>query len=350
MNRLNRITPPDRSAEKRAGEKWNSIAKPLHGLGLMEEQIIKIAGITGSESIVLDKRCAVIMCADNGIVCEGVTQSDSSVTAAAAKAIAEGTSSINCLARVFDADVFAVDMGMCSDVRCEKLISRRIADGTGNIAAGRAMSVSQVERALSAAMDIVRDLKGDGYKIIVSGEMGIGNTSTASAIASVLLDLPVQSVTGRGAGLDDEGLRRKCNAINRAIEINKPDRSEPLELLAKLGGSDIAGMTGLFLGGAVYRVPIVIDGFISAVSAALAVQLAPLAGEYILCSHVSKEPAGKMILDLMGLKPIITAEMHLGEGTGGIMLLPLLDGALSVYDNAHRFEDMNMERYVDFNC
>lgn len=350
MNRLKQIEPIDHEAKKRAQEKWNSIAKPLHGLGLLEDQVIKIAGIIGSENIILDKRCVVIICGDNGVVCEGVSQTDSSVTAAAAKAISEGMSIINCLARAFNSDVTTVDMGMCRDVLSEKLINCKIAYGTENIAAGPAMSTSQAERAISAGIDIVRSLKQKGYKIIVSGEMGIGNTTTASAIASVMLDIPAQKATGRGAGLDNEGLKRKINAINRAIEINDPDRSKPTQLLAKLGGYDIAGMTGLFLGGAVYHVPIVIDGFISAVSAALAAEIAPLAKEYMLCSHVSKEPAGMMMLDLIDLKPVITAEMHLGEGTGGIMLLPLLDGALAVYDQAHRFDDLHIERYVEFEC
>ncbi len=350
MHRIEQIVLPDEKARKRAQAKWDGIAKPLHSLGMLEEAIIRIAGITGSEDVRLDRRCVVDMCADNGVVCEGVTQTDSSVTAVVARAMAEGTSNINALADCYQADVIPVDIGMNTDVWSSRLIRRKIAYGTGNIAKGAAMTVPQAEAAVAAGMDMVRDCKAKGYKIIVTGEMGIGNTTTSSAIASVLLDLPVPEVTGRGAGLDRAGLERKIAVIERAISVNRPDRTRPLELLAALGGYDIAGMTGLFLGGGVYRVPIVIDGFISAVSAALACGLNPIAREYMLCSHVSKEPAGIKMLDYIGQKPLLTAEMCLGEGTGGIMLLPLLDGALSVYNSLHRFESLPIEKYKELTC
>lgn len=347
MDRCKLILPPDLRAAQRAQSRWNSIAKPLHSLGLLEEAVIKIAGITGDDHVVLGKRCVVDLCADNGVVCEGVTQSDSSVTAIVAKAMAEGTSNINRMAQAFRADVIPIDIGISGDVEVKNLVDRKIAYGTQNIAVGAAMSIAQAERAISVGIDVVRDCKEKGYKIIVTGEMGIGNTTTSSAIASVLLGMPPDSVTGRGAGLDDEGFKRKINVIRHAIEVNCPDRSKPVELISKLGGYDIAGMAGLFLGGAIYHVPIVIDGFISAVSAALACEINPLAREYMLCSHVSNEPAGIKMLEYLGLKPLITAELHLGEGTGGILLLPMLDGALSVYHSAHRFDDLSMERYVE---
>lgn len=350
MNRIDRIAPPNEAAKKHAQAKWNGIAKPLHSLGMLEEAIIRIAGIIGSEDILLDKRCVVDMCADNGVVCEGVTQTDSSVTAVVAKAMAEGTSNINVLADCYHADVIPVDIGMKADVESPNLICQKIAYGTENIAKGAAMTVSQAEAAITVGMDIVRDCKAKGYKIIVTGEMGIGNTTTSSAIASVLLNLPVWEVTGRGAGLDRKGLNQKIDVISQAIAVNCPDRTKPVELLARLGGYDIAGMTGLFLGGGVYHVPIVIDGFISAVSAALACELNPLAKEYMMCSHVSKEPAGIKMLNYIGLKPLLTAEMCLGEGTGGIMLLPLLDGALSVYNSQHRFASLPIEEYKEFTC
>lgn len=347
MDRLKAIVPLDYNAMEKAQEKWNSIAKPLNSLGLLEKTIVKIAGITENESISLDRRCVVDMCADNGVVREGVTQTGSEVTGIVARAMAEGSSNINLIAQTFNADVIPIDIGMSSDISAKNLLYRKIAYGTENIAVGAAMSISQAERAISAGIDAVRDLKRDGFKIIVTGEMGIGNTTTSSALAAVLLEESPDRVTGRGAGLDSAGLKRKIAVIERAISVNKPDKKQPLDLLAKLGGYDIAGMTGLFLGGAVYRIPIVIDGFISAVSAALAVGINPLAKEYMLCSHVSKEPAGIKMLEYIGLKPLITAEMCLGEGTGGVMLLPLLDGALALYNSVHKFENLPMERYVE---
>lgn len=348
MKRINEITLPDNDAKKRAAERWNSVAKPLHSLGLLEDAVIKIAGIAGSENVELDKRCAVVMCADHGVVAEGVTQTGSSVTAIVAAAMAEGRSNINRIAESFNAEVIPIDIGIASDIEIDGLINKKIAYGTKNIALGAAMTVGQAERAIETGMDAVLECKKKGCKIIVTGEMGIGNTTPSSAIAAALLGLPAVEVTGAGAGLDSAGLRRKIAAVERALAVNAPEKSKPIELLAKLGGFDIGGMTGIFLGGAVYGIPIVIDGFISAVSAALACEIAPAAREYMLCSHVSGEPAAAKILEYIGLEPMITAKMRLGEGTGGAMLLPLLDGALAVYRSAHRFDELPMERYVDY--
>ncbi len=347
MERLKLIKPCDGTAMERARQRWNSIAKPLKSLGLLEDALIKIAGITANENISLDKRCVVVMCADNGVVCEGVTQSRHDVTRIVAQTMAEGTSNVNLIARTFGADVFPIDIGINAQTRIPNLIDRKISYGTQNIAVSAAMSLSQAVRAICVGIDAVRDLSERDYKIIVTGEMGIGNTTTASAIAAVVLDMDPEFVTGRGAGLDSAGLSRKISVIKRAISVNNPDKNKPVELLAKLGGYDIAGMTGLFLGGAIYRIPIVIDGFISAVAAALAVEICPMVREYMLCSHVSKEPAGIKMLEYIGMRPIITAEMCLGEGTGGMLLLPLIDGALSVYNSSHSFENLQIERYVE---
>lgn len=348
MNRIKNISGLDVKAMQKSHEHWNSIAKPLNSLGILERYIMQIAGIIGNPNVKLNKRCAVIMCADNGVVCEGVTQTGSDVTAIVANAVAEGTSNISRMAQTFNADVIAVDMGIKSDIKNDKVINRKIAYGTKNIARESAMTLQQAEQAISYGIDIVRDLKNKGTDIIVTGEMGIGNTTTSSAVTSVLLGVSPELVTGKGSGLDEVRFRHKIEVVKKATEINSPDRNNPLEVLSKLGGFDIAGMTGLFLGGAVYHVPVIIDGVISAISALLAYRINPESRDFMLCSHVSKEPAGKMILDEIGLKPIINAELCLGEGTGGILLLPMLDGALSVYNSAHKFENLPMERYVEF--
>ena len=347
MDRIKLISPADKEAGKRAALKWNSIAKPLHSLGMLEDDIIKLAEIFGSENFSLDKRCAVVMCADNGVVCEGVTQTDSSVTAVVAKAIANGTSNINLMANACSADVFAVDIGIKGKLTADGLIDRKIADGTGNIAVGPAMSRQQAERALAVGMDMVRDLKEKGYKLIVTGEMGIGNTTTASAAASVLLGLSPEEVTGRGAGLDDNGLARKINVIKKSIEINKPAPDDAVDIISKVGGYDISGMTGLFLGGAVYHIPIVTDGFISAVSAALAAMICPVSKEYMLCSHVSKEPAGRKMLEYLGFEAPVNAGLCLGEGTGGVLLMPMIDAAMAVYNSSHSFDNLSIEKYKE---
>lgn len=345
MNQIQLIEKPDRQAYLDARAHWNSIAKPLGSLGRLESMIQKIAAVQGSADVDISKRSAVVFCADHGIVEEGVTQCGSEVTAVCAKAIAEGTSNVNAIADAFHTDVLAVDIGMKTDADTEKIIRRKTVYGTADFTKAPAMTEAQMSAAIITGMDLVRDLKASGAKIIVSGEMGIGNTTPASAIASVLLRQPPETVTGRGSGLTDEGLRRKINVIRRGIALHQPSADRPLHLLQTLGGLEIAGMSGLFLGGAVSRIPVIIDGVISAAAAAVAYQLNPLCADYMLASHCSGEPAANGLLNMMHLKPVIDAEMRLGEGTGGLMLLPLLDGALAVYRHAHTFDEENIERY-----
>ncbi len=325
---------------------WDSIAKPLGGLGELEEAVQKIASVRRTADVDLSNRCVVIFCADNGVTAEGVTQSDSSVTALCAEAIANGTSSINQLADAYRAEVLVVDAGMKETVPNERILSRKIARGTGNIAAGPAMTRAEAERSVQLGIDVMAELKQRSVQIAVSGEMGIGNTTTAAAVSSVLLGLSPRKVTGRGAGLDSARLERKIAVIEKAVRINEPSPDDPLDILAKIGGFDIGAMAGLFLGGGIYGIPVIIDGMISAAAALLAYRLAPAVKAYMLASHQSKEPAGRLLLAEIGLKPVIDAGMHLGEGTGAVLLLPLLDGALAVYRGAHRFDDIGLERYV----
>lgn len=347
MYRINKIKRPDNEIYIAAKARWDSVAKPLGSLGLLEDYIQKIAAIQKSTDVDLSNRRVVVMCSDNGVTAEKVTQSDSSVTAVCAKAIADGTSNINKLAEVFGASVTAVDIGVERNVNSPKILNRKISYGTKNIAVEAAMTKEQAEKSICLGIDIMRELKNEGVNIVVTGEMGIGNTTTSAAIASVLLDVQPSIVTGRGAGLDSAGLERKIAVIEKAIAKNAPEATDPIELISKLGGFDIGGMTGLFLGGAIYGIPVIIDGVISAVAALLAKKINPISVEYMLASHVSSEPAGKMLLEKIGLKPLINAEMRLGEGTGGIMLLPLLDGALAVYNHSHKFDEIGIERYVE---
>ena len=337
-----KISPLDEEAGKRAKERWDSIAKPLGSLGDFEDIIIKIAKIRHTENIRLKDRCVIVMCADNGVVCEGVTQTDSSVTAVCTDEIVRGNSSVNIIAKYANASVIAVDMGVIGKTAA---CDRKIANGTANMAVGAAMTRGDAEKAVMTGIEIMREQKRSGTDIVVTGEMGIGNTTTSSAVSSVFLGLPPSSVTGRGAGLDDERLAHKIDVIERAIKINRPDPGDPIDVLAKVGGFDIAGMTGLFLGGAECGIPVVIDGVISAAAALAAVRIEPDCSRYMLASHVSAEPVGKMLLDAIGVKPVITAGMRLGEGTGGLMLLPLLDCALGVYNEAHTFDGISIERY-----
>ena len=336
------IALPDESAGARAKERWDSIAKPLGSLGLLEDAVVKIAKIQRTENVHISKRCAVVMCADNGVVCEGVTQSDSSVTAMCADEMVRGCSSVNIIARSVNGDVLTVDIGVAGKTSA---LDRKIAAGTRNMAVGAAMSREEAERAVMTGIGIMREQKRAGTDIVVTGEMGIGNTTASAAITSVMLGLPPGEVTGRGAGLDDTRLAHKIKGIERAIAVNDPDPHDALDVLAKVGGFDIAGMAGLFIGGAETGIPVVIDGAISAAAALIAERLVPGCKDYMLASHVSAEPVGKLLLDALGLRPLITAEMRLGEGTGGLMLLPLLDCACAVYYEAHTFDGMGLERY-----
>lgn len=347
-NVYERINVIDSTAMAESKKHWDNIAKPIEGLGLLEDMIIKLAGIQGNEMVDIRKRAIVIMCSDNGVVAEHVTQTDSSVTAIVTENFAKGISSVNRMAMVSNAKVIPVDIGIGIDINLDGVLDRKITYGTANIAKEPAMSRDQALQAISIGIQVVKDLKEEGYGIICTGEMGIGNTTTSSAIASVLLDMPVEEVTGKGAGLSQEGVLRKICVIKRAIEVNKPEQNDPIDVLAKLGGYDIAGITGLFLGGAVYRIPIVIDGMISAVAALIATRLCAKAVDYMIPSHMSKEPASIMIMKELGLNPIIHGNLALGEGTGAVLLISMLDMALNVYNQNNTFADMNITSYEKF--
>ena len=342
---LAQIKPLDERAMETAAKRWDSIAKPLHSLGKMEKMVIQIAGITGNPDMHINKRALVPMCADNGVVEEGVTQTGQEVTAIVAENFLSGDTSACVMCRQCGTKVIPVDIGMAVDTKVATDL--KVACGTANMTKGPAMTREQAVKGLEAGIDMVRELNDKGYRILATGEMGIGNTTTSSAVASVLLKQPVEEMTGRGAGLTSEGLMRKINAIKKAIALNEPDPEDAIDVLAKVGGLDIAGMAGVFLGGAVYGIPVVMDGFISCVSALIAMRICPAARDYILASHVSNEPAAHLILENMGKEAIIHADMCLGEGTGAVALFPILDLAAAVYHSMSTFDDIHVEQYEE---
>ena len=342
---LNTITPPDEVARAEARRRWNDCAKPLGSLGLLETALEDIAALTGSADIRLDRRAVLVLCADNGVVAQGVTQSPSSVTGLVAKQLAARRTSVCRMAQAARCQVVPVDVGILDFQEMPGVLSRRIGNGTGDISQGPAMTRRQAEQALHTGMELVREQQALGVDLLATGEMGIGNTTTSSAVACVLLGRPAEEMTGRGAGLSDQGLQKKAAAIRRALEVNRPDPSDPLDILQKVGGFDIAAMCGVFLGGALYRVPVLIDGLISAVAALCALRLCPAAGKAMLASHVSAEPAGGLVLEALGKQPLITAGMRLGEGTGAVAAMPLLDLALAVYRESYTFEEGGIEAY-----
>ena len=340
-----KIKPLDHNAMEIAQKRWDSIAKPLHSLGKLETLLIQIAGITGNAEVDLSRRGLIVMCADNGVVEEGVTQTGQEVTAIVAENFLKYDTSVGVMCKQNQAEIFPVDMVMVTDTKVRP--DHKIAYGTQNMTKGPAMTREQAVKGLEAGIDMVRELNDKGYRILATGEMGIGNTTTSSAVASVLLKQPVEEMTGRGAGLTSEGLVRKINAIKKAIALNEPDPEDAIDVLAKVGGLDIAGMAGVFLGGAVYGIPVVMDGFISCVSALIAMRICPAARDYILASHVSKEPAAHLILENMEKEAIIHADMCLGEGTGAVALFPILDLAAAVYHSMSTFDDIHVEQYEE---
>ncbi len=342
---LQTITPPDAEAGNRASAKWNACAKPLGSLGLLEKAVEQIAALTGNEEVKVFPRSVLVLCADNGVVAQGVTQCDSSVTAVVARNIAVKRTSVCRMAAVAGCQVVPVDMGILDFEPVEGVLSCRIGNGTADISQGPAMTREQAAEAILTGIRLVEQQKQKGIRLLATGEMGIGNTTTSSAVASVLLSREVTEMTGRGAGLSDEGLQRKIKVIERAIECNNPDPSDPLDILSKVGGFDIAGMCGIFIGGALHKVPVLADGFISTVAALCAVRLCPNAGKAVLASHVSAEPAGRLILDALGKLPLITAGMRLGEGTGAVAAMPLLDMACAVYHDSYTFDEGGIEAY-----
>lgn len=345
---INAVKPLDKKFVEKSNEKWNSIAKPLRSLGELENIVSKIAGITKTTDIILDKRCVVIMCADNGVVEEKVTQADDIVTTIMTENFVLGNTTVCKMAQYIHTDIVTVDIGVKSNLHIDGLINKKILNGTNNITKGMAMSREDAVRAIEIGIEIAYKLKEEGYKIVLTGEMGIGNTTTSAAIASVLFELPVLDVVGRGAGLDEDGLIRKREAVEKAININMPDKDDVIDVLSKVGGLDIAGIVGLYIGCAAVELPIVLDGFISGISAVIAEKLCKSTKDYMIPSHVSKEPAGKLVLDYLGFTPIITAGLCLGEGTGAVAGLSLIDMALFAYNNTITFADINIEKYVHF--
>lgn len=342
---LAQIKPLDERAMETASKRWDSIAKPLHSLGKMEKMVIQIAGITGNPDMHINKRALVPMCADNGVVEEGVTQTGQEVTAIVAENFLSGDTSACVMCRQCGTKVIPVDIGMAVDTKVATDL--KVACGTANMTKGPAMTREQAVQALEAGIEMVRRLKEDGYGLLATGEMGIGNTTTSSAVASVLLNRPVEEMTGRGAGLSGDGLNRKIHAIKKAIEINQPNQEDAIDVLAKVGGFDIAGMAGMFLGGAALGVPVVIDGFISCVAALIAQRICPQTGDYMIASHVSKEPAAHLILEVLGKEAVLHGEMCLGEGSGAVALFPFLDMGVAVYESMSTFEDIHVDQYEE---
>lgn len=340
---IRKIRPVDVAAMAAAKQHWDGLGKTLGSLGRLEKALIQIAGIQRTGDVHIDRKALVIMCADNGVVEEGVTQCGQEVTATVAENFLDEKSCVAIMCRRAGTKICPVDIGMAVDTpRVEK---RKIAYGTKNMAKEPAMTREQAVAAIEVGIAKAEELHAQGYEILATGEMGIGNTTTSSAMTAVYLGLDVETVTGRGAGLSSHGLQRKIHAIKQAIAVNQPDPEDPLDVLAKVGGLDIAGMCGLFLGGAAQQMPVVMDGFISQVAALTAVRLVPECADYILASHVSEEPGANILLKALEKDAFLTCGMRLGEGSGAVALFPILDFASDIYHKMSTFVQADIVEY-----
>ena len=380
---IKKIKPLDKNRMEEKEKELNSLLKTPKGLGKLEKLAIWLEGI--DKNYKPDKKMVLVMVADNGVEREKVSKSKRVITQYVVEAMLNGKSSINALGMIYNADIKVVDLGIdkSSDIKnkinFKGIIDKKIMEfGTNNISKEAAMTYEQAVKAIETGIEMVDEFVKDGYNLFATGEMGIGNTTTSSAVLEVLTDLPIDEIVGYGSGIDDKTLEHKKNVIKKAIQVNglldffeksknvegkkkirkeqgnmdfeskinfenfKTEESQKsiINVLAKVGGLDIAGMAGTYLGCAKNRVPVVIDGFISAVSALIAYKICPVSREFMIASHLSEEPGMKYIMKELNLEPMLFMNMKLGEGTGAVMMFPVIEGACNITKVVREYPDV----------
>jgi nicotinate-nucleotide--dimethylbenzimidazole phosphoribosyltransferase len=334
------IKPPDKAAMDEARARQDTLTKPAGSLGRLEELSIQIAGIQRKARPTIEKKAMITMAGDHGVVAEKVGNWPQEVTAQMVDNFLRGGAGINVLARHSGARIVFVDMGVASDLKPHpQLMVKKVGHGTANICRGPAMTEAQAVEALEAGIEIVNGEAKKGLDIVGTGDMGIGNTTASSAIFAAMTGLPPEKVTGRGTGLTDEQLIHKTDCIRRALDCNKPDKSKPVEVLAKVGGFEIGGLAGVMLGAAAKRIPVVIDGFISGAAALIAMGLAPQIKDYIIAGHVSAEAGHAAMLKYMGLRPLLSLDLRLGEGTGAALGIFIAEAAVRTLNEMSTFAE-----------
>jgi len=326
-----KITGLDNKLMDLTQERLNNLTKPLGSLGRLEELAKLIVGITGKQSPKLENKVIFTFAADHGVTDEVVSAYPKEVTAQMVYNFLAQGAGINVLAKHVGARVVVLDIGVATDLKPDpKLRIKKINYGTKNMAKGPAMTKDEAIKAICAGIEVFEEELKQGIDIAGTGEMGIGNTTAASAITACFTAQPVEEVTGRGAGLDDQGLKHKIDIIQRALALNKPDPSNPIDVLSKVGGFEIGGLTGIILAAAANKVPVVIDGFISGAAALVAYKIEPKVKDYMIAAHCSVEAGHKIILEQIGLRPLLNLDLRLGEGTGGALAIGLADAALKI--------------------
>ena len=340
FNTIESIKPLDKEAMAKARAKQDTLTKPPGSLGRLEELSVQLAGIQGKTMPQIKHKAIIVMAGDHGVVAEKIGNWPQEVTAQMVRNFLRGGAGINVIARQVGVRVIVVDMGVAADLKPDPaLLSKKISYGTQNMTLGPTMTVEQAVKAIEAGIGIAIDETAKGLDIIGTGDMGIGNTTASSAICAVVTGKTVAEVTGRGTGLSDEQLAHKVAVIERALRVNHPDPAQPLDMLAKLGGFEIGGLVGVMLGAAAKRIPVVIDGFISGAAALIATALSPGLKDYLIAAHISAEPGHRVLLEHLGLKPLLNLDMRLGEGTGAALGIFLAETATRILTEMATFTE-----------
>lgn len=336
------IEPSSDEWHQTARNHLNNLAIPQGSLGQLLSLAEQLASIKKTLTPSVRRKAVVTMAGDHGVVAEGVSSCPQEVTLQMVGNFVVGGAAINVLAEAAGAQVFVVDMGVAADlddlVNEGKILSRKLGYGTANMSRGPAMTREQAIQGLEAGINLAGDLVREGVELLATGDMGIGNTTPSSAILAVFSGLPIQEVTGRGTGIDDVALEKKIRVIQQAMDVNKPDPDDPVDVLAKVGGFEIAGIAGLILGAAYFKVPVLVDGFISSAGALLAKQLAPYSLDYMIAAHQSMETGHRLMLKELGIKPILNLDLRLGEGTGAALAMNVVESAAQVISKMLTFE------------
>jgi nicotinate-nucleotide--dimethylbenzimidazole phosphoribosyltransferase len=337
------ITGLDTKLMEKTQQRLDSLTKPQGSLGRLEELAKLIVGITGREKPEFKNKVIFTLAADHGVAEEGVSAYPKEVTAQMVYNFLSGGAGINVLARHVGAKVVVVDMGVACDLdKHQGLIVKKVNYGTKNMAKGPAMSQGEAIKSIEAGIEVLEEEMPNGVDIIGTGDMGIGNTTASTAIASVITGKPAEDVTGKGTGIDDEALANKIEIIKKAIKINKPDAKDGIDVLSKVGGFEIGGLTGIILAAAARRVPVVIDGFISGAAALIAYQLEPKVKDYLIAGHCSVERGHKIVLGHLGLKPILDLDLRLGEGTGAALAIGIIEASIKIFTEMATFKNASV--------
>ena len=342
------IAPADNAAMEKARQRQAELAKPPGSLGKLEDYSIRLAGITGNVKNEIEKCRVIVLAADNGVTAEGVSSAPTSVTLSQVINMTRHITGMSSLAYYFGNEVVVADLGIDTDRKIPGVLDRKIRRSTGNIAKERAMTRQQVLDAISVGLDLAADAAKDGVNAVGVGEMGIGNTTTSSAVLSALTGATPEAVTGRGGGLTDQAFAVKKQVITKALALHHPDREDVVDVLSAVGGLDLAAMTGVFLGCALQHIPAVVDGFISIVAALCACRLNPNVKDYLFLSHASYEIGYRLAAEELGLEPCLLLDMRLGEGSGCPIAFQILKAACAVMNGMGTFAEAAIQDdYLD---